>query len=49
MSHIPIIAMTANVFSEDRDRAAACGMNAFLTKPVHIKQLIEALTGVISD
>lgn len=48
-SHIPIIAMTANVFSEDRDRAAACGMNAFLTKPVHIKQLIEALTGVISD
>lgn len=49
MSHIPIIAITANVFSEDRDRAAACGMNAFLTKPVHIKQLIEALTGVISD
>jgi CheY-like chemotaxis protein len=32
--NIPVIAMTANAFPEDRARALACGMNDFLAKPV---------------
>lgn len=48
-SKIPIIAMTANIFSEDREKAAKCGMNAFLTKPVHTKQLVETLIRVLSE
>jgi CheY-like chemotaxis protein len=31
---IPVIAMTANEFPEDRARALACGMDDFLAKPV---------------
>jgi signal transduction histidine kinase/CheY-like chemotaxis protein len=43
-NYIPIIAITANAFSEDRDRAFEVGMDAFLSKPVkplELKSVIE--------
>lgn len=40
---IPVIALTAAVLKEDRDRANNAGMNDFLEKPVNVDQLKEVL------
>ncbi len=41
--HIPIIAMTANAFSEDRQDAMNAGMDGHLAKPIDIDRLKETL------
>ena len=46
LAGIPILAMTANAFDEDRRAAHECGMNGFLSKPIQIEGLIEALARV---
>jgi signal transduction histidine kinase/CheY-like chemotaxis protein len=40
-----IFALTANAFPENRDRCREAGMDGFLTKPIHIKQLLQAVQG----
>ena len=40
---VPIIALTANVFAEDRDACLAAGMDSFLPKPVVPAKLFEAI------
>lgn len=42
-ANIPIIAMTANAFSEDKQRVLASGMDAHLPKPIDITDLIITL------
>ena len=43
-SRIPIIAMTANAFEEDKKNAIDAGMDGHLAKPIDIQKLIQTLT-----
>ena len=45
---IPIIAMTANAFSEDIQHSLAAGMNAHISKPVDMKMLEKTIRSIKS-
>ena len=49
LASIPIIAMTANAFEEDRQAALNCGMNAHISKPIDIDKLLETLDRILSN
>ena len=40
---IPIVAMTANAFVEDRKKAAEAGMNAHLSKPINVQDVVKTM------
>ena len=46
-ARIPILAMTANAFEEDKREAMRAGMNGHLAKPIDVRQLMKALTAAL--
>lgn len=47
-SAIPIIAMTANAFDEDKQNALAAGMNGHLAKPIDVPKLMTTLAEILN-
>lgn len=46
-ANIPILAMTANAFEEDRKNAFKVGMNGHIAKPIRVDKLLSALTEIL--
>ena len=44
---IPIIAMTANAFTEDRRRVLEAGMNEHIAKPIDMKLLVNIIAQLV--
>ena len=49
LANVPIIAMTANAFSEDIQAAKDAGMNDHIAKPIDIAQVMEKLRNVVRN
>lgn len=48
-ANIPIVAMTANAFDEDRRKAFECGMNGYIVKPFEMKVIAKTLNQVFGE
>ena len=48
LADIPILAMTANAFEEDKQEALRSGMNGHISKPINIEKLLETLNEMLS-
>lgn len=44
---VPILAMTANAFSEDVEKSLACGMNGHISKPIDLQEMFEKIEGAL--
>ncbi len=44
---IPILAMTANAFEDDRTLAVQAGMNGYLTKPIQIDNMLKTISSML--
>ncbi len=49
LQKLPILAMTANAFEEDRQKALEAGMNGHLVKPIDVDKLLETLSMVLKE
>lgn len=45
--HVPILALTAHALEGDREKCLAAGMNGYLSKPITLKSVLEAISDVM--
>ena len=46
--NVPIVAMTANAFEEDKQKTIRAGMNAHIAKPIEAGRLMETLSHILT-
>ena len=49
LSHVPIVALTANALKGDRERFMSEGMDEYITKPIETSELLYILNKFLSD
>ena len=49
LANVPIIAMTANAFEEDKKKAMEIGMNAHISKPIDIDKLLGSMMELLQN
>ena len=48
VANVPIVAMTANAFEENKQKAIRAGMNAHIAKPIEAGRLMETLSHILT-
>ena len=46
-ANVPILAMTANAFAEERKKALSCGMNGHVSKPIDVNVLFKTIETIL--
>ena len=46
---VPVLAVTANAFEEDRANAMEAGMNGHLAKPYNVPRMLETLSDILKN
>ena len=48
-AHLPVVAVTASVMDQDRRKILAAGFDAYVPKPVNIRELLATLTQLLAN